>query len=155
MSTTCCPLENDQDDRAKVFTESVIVGRKDHKCYECHEVIPKGTKHESVRGLWDGGWSNFRTCLACVEIRNHFGCDGGWIYGQLWGDLEDNFFPDMRAGGPCMSNLSPMAKAKMFAERMRWIFTHDEYEPEGFALPPHLQPQKPPKPSFYPSAEND
>lgn len=121
----CCPLSgaDDSDGVPECFQSVIRVGRKDYRCYECRETITKGTKgtkHEYASGLFDGGWFKRRTCLSCVEIRNHFSCGNGWIYGMLWSDMEDNFFPDMKAGGPCMEGLSPEAKARLFELRMKW-----------------------------------
>jgi hypothetical protein len=56
----------------------------------------------------------------------------------LWEELEINFFPGMKAGGPGLDGLSPEGKSKLFEERTRWIFESDEYQPEGFALPPNV-----------------
>ena len=97
---------------------------KDHRCYECLETIKRGDRYEHASGLWDGRWSTFKTCLSCVEIRDHFSCDG-WLFGQLWEDLESNFFPGMRAGGPCMDGLSPSAKARLFEKRLVWLGLDD------------------------------
>lgn len=117
----CCPLSGNSDgDTRECSTSTVRTARKDHRCYECHEVIPKGSRYEYASGIWDGSPSAFKTCLSCVEIRNHFGCEG-WIYGQLWSDLEENFFPDMKAGGPCMEGLSPEAKSRLFELRLKWL----------------------------------
>lgn len=117
---TCCPLSGGGD-RATVCHVRIITAAKQYACSECRETIGKGTNHELVKGMWDGSWSSFRTCLSCVEIRTHFGCGEGWIYGELWSQLEDNFFPDMKAGGPCMEGLSPEAKSRMFERRLVWM----------------------------------
>lgn len=116
----CCPLESGDGESAECHSTSVVRAAKDHWCCECCEAIVKGTRHEVVRGMWDGSWSRYRTCLSCVEIRNHFACSG-WIYGQIWSDIEANFFPDMKAGGPCMAGLSPEAKARLFDRRLKWM----------------------------------
>ena len=120
--TVCCPLEGTDacDDVLEAFTATTRKARKDHRCYECREVILKGTKYRYESGIFDGGPSSFKTCLSCVEIRDHFACNG-YIYGQLWDDLEQNFFPDMKAGGPCMEGLSPAAKDRLFTLRMKWL----------------------------------
>lgn len=119
--TMCCPLTgSDDSEAASVFASSIVKAAKDHLCSECGEQIVKGTKHEVAKGLWNGAWSTYRTCLLCREIRDHFECDG-YIYGQLWSDLMDNFFPDMKAGGPCMDGLSPEAKACLFEARTTWL----------------------------------
>lgn len=122
---TCCPLQGSDEGGPKVHEQSHPIARKEHQCCECGETIAKGVKHELVKGLWDGGWDTYRTCLMCEEIRDHFACDG-WIYGQVWNDIEENFFPDMKCGGPCMEGLSPDAKAHLIAKRLEWLFDCEE-----------------------------
>ena len=123
MSVTCCPLTGGDDDAARVHVVSQPVAAKNHRCCECDEVIAKGVKHELYKAMFDYTWSSFRTCLSCVEIRDHFACDG-WVFEQVWSDIEENFFPDMRAGGPCMEGLSPAAKDRLFTRRMAWLGRH-------------------------------
>jgi len=121
VTFTCCPLSSEHGDHPSVSNVHTRKAAKDHRCTECNETIPKGTKYEHVKGLWDGSWSEFKTCLSCVEIRNHFGCEEGWTYLELWSQIEENFFSDMRAGGPCMEGLSPAAKDRLFTRRMKWL----------------------------------
>lgn len=116
----CCPLSGDGDDGPEFYTQTKKKARKEHRCVECRETIEKGTKYEHVSGKWDGRTDTFRTCLSCVEIRDHFACNG-FIYGQVWNDLEENFFPNMKAGGPCMEGLSPEAKTRLFELRVKWL----------------------------------
>jgi hypothetical protein len=133
--TMCCPLGYAGDgDGPTCYKRTFPVARKDYTCAECRETILKGTKHEADSGLWDGAFDTVRTCLSCAEIRNHFLCGGsGYEIGQLWEDLENNFFPDMKAGGPCLDGLSPEAKYRLFEERLKWVF---ENPPSSVALPP-------------------
>lgn len=116
----CCPLESGDREGGDFAFDRVVKAAKEHRCEECREPIAKGARHEVTSGRWSGSFSTHRTCLSCVEIRNHFQC-GGWIIGQVWDDLEENFFPDMKAGGPCMEGLSPEAKARLFELRMAWL----------------------------------
>jgi hypothetical protein len=117
----CCPLGGGDDAPPTTFGSCVVKAAKDHRCTECRETIPKGSKYERVKGLWDGSWSTFKTCLSCVEIRDHFACENGWLFGEVWSQIEENFFPDMKAGGPCMAGLSPGAKDRLFTLRMKWL----------------------------------
>lgn len=128
---TCCPLTGTDGDYEppKCFTASTPVARKTLTCYECGGKIAKGERYERHKGMWDNHWSTYRTCLMCVEIRDHFACDG-WVYGELWNDLENNFFPDMKAGGPCMEGLSPAAKQRLVDARMEWYFDQGEIDDE-------------------------
>lgn len=120
----CCPLSAPDDDGPRVSLIRVRRARAAHVCGECKEVILTGTQYEICTQNDDGMWSTFKTCMSCVEIRNHFSC-GGWYWGKLWEDIESNFFPDMKAGGPCMEGLSPSAKARLFDRRIAWIATED------------------------------
>lgn len=115
----CCPLQS-ADETAEVWNCTTRTARKAWACEECHEVIPVGAKHEHVRMLFDGEWSEFRTCLTCVEIGDHFAC-GPRVVGQLWEDLEENFYPDMKCGGPCMEGLSPASKSRLVEDRLAWL----------------------------------
>lgn len=116
----CCPLGGGEDGALVVLSDGVVRARKEHKCGECREPIQTGTKHERTVGKWEDEIATYRTCLSCVEIRNHFACGSGWFYGEVWSQLEENFFPDMKAGGPCMKGLSPEAKARLFERRLKW-----------------------------------
>jgi len=115
----CCPLQ-ESDEYAEVYDVSHPTAAKVHRCSECKEPIPVGAKHELVDMLFDGDWSHWRTCMSCAEIRKHFAC-GGAVIGELWWDLAENFFPEMKAGGPCMEGLSPENKARLFTYRMAWL----------------------------------
>ncbi len=123
MNAGCCPLNGtDGDNLASLYKTDVRTARKEHVCGECDGSIPVGARYEHVFGIWDGRPDTYKTCSLCVEIRNHFACGKGWLFGELWSDLRDHFFPDMKAGGPCMDGLSPEAKARMFERRMQWLF---------------------------------
>lgn len=130
----CCPLSGNDGPSPSFYERRLVVARKAHGCSECGEAIPKGARHEVVVGKWDSLVSTYRTCPSCVEIRDHFACGNGWLYGELWSDLEQNFFPDMKAGGPCLDGLSPEAKARLFERRTAWLFDSD-FERDG-APPP-------------------
>jgi hypothetical protein len=121
----CCPLDSGEGEAARVSQTQLRRAAKEHRCGECRETIKPGDRYEHNRSMWSGVWSTSRTCVSCTEIRDHFQC-GGWIYGQLWDDLEVNFYPDMKAGGPCMEGLSPANKARLFERRMKWLLETDE-----------------------------
>lgn len=133
-SMTCCPLSDGDGDRPSCSSSATRIARKPHWCSECADEIPRGARYEYASGVWDGRPDSFKTCLSCVEIRNHFACGNGWIYGDVWSQIMENFFPDMRAGGKCMDGLSPEAKARMFEMRIEWMF-ESELEING-AIPP-------------------
>jgi hypothetical protein len=143
VTVTCCPLQGNDGDAPECFDSGTRVARKAHVCCECGESIAKGQKYEYASGVWEGRPDSFKTCLPCVEIRDHFACDG-WIYGQLWSDLGENFFPDMVAGGPCMAGLSPQAKQILIDARMEWYFGQDEIDDDVWVdWPKHRDRQRP------------
>ncbi len=141
----CCPLQgNDDGEGPSCFSECERVARKEHTCSECDEAITKGTRYHYESGIWEGVPGSYKTCLPCVEIRRHFACEQGWLYGCLWSDLRDNFFPDMRMGGPCMAGLSPAAKTKLVDARMAWYFDQDEINDDAWEFwPLHRDRQRP------------
>jgi hypothetical protein len=141
----CCPIQgNDGDDGPSAFQCVVRRARKPHKCVECREAIPIGARYEHASGIWDGRADSYKTCLSCIEIRDHFACDG-YYYGQIWEDVYGNFFPDMKCGGPCMDGLSPAAKARLIDMRMAWLFD-EKPDIDGASPPWHPPLADPPDP---------
>lgn len=134
--TMCCPISPADDDPPSAFKEQVRRARKPHTCCECGETIPARAQYEHASGIWDGRPDVYKTCLSCVEIRDHFACNG-FYYGQIWQDIYDNFFPGMKCGGPCMEGLSPAAKALLIDKRMAWLF---DDKPEVNGAPPPWHP---------------
>lgn len=119
----CCPLQGGGDEGPSFSKITTPRARKEHRCVECRDLIPIGTVHEKITAVWDGmdSFDSMRTCMSCVEIRNHFACGKGWVFGEVWNDLKENFFPNMTAGGPCMQGLSPAAKQRLIDLRMKWL----------------------------------
>jgi hypothetical protein len=121
----CCPLSSyDDAEPCEFYNVKTVTARKSHKCCECFEDIPPMAKYEYSTGCWGGDFQVFKTCLSCKEIRDHFACDG-FSFGTLWEDLRENFFPTMRAGGPCLEGLSPETKGRLFDLRMKWLEERD------------------------------
>ena len=143
MSVTCCPLQGNDGPAPSCSSRDVRKARKEHVCYECRGTIARGERYEYASGVWDGRPDSFKTCLLCAEIRDHFACEG-WIYGEVWSDLRENFFPDMKAGGQCMAGLSPAAKQKLIDARMSWYFAQDEIDDSAWEdWPQHRDRQRP------------
>lgn len=85
------------------------------KCGECHRPISVGDKYELAKGKCEGLFFDFRTCATCAEIRDAFACHG-FVYGALWGDLEESA-ASITTG--CFTKLStPEAKQYL---RDRWL----------------------------------
>ena len=84
----CSTDLSDMECSPSLFDEKIVKGRKEYKCCECSDVILKGDKHERVKGLWDGDFNTYRTCLFCLKIRKFF-CSRGWVYGMLVEDIKE------------------------------------------------------------------
>ncbi len=80
------PYPEDICDPSVRFEESTVKARKDHRCYECNREIPKGTKHDIVKVLFDGeGWETLRRCPLCSYVAEVCGMKSGEC--PLWGGL--------------------------------------------------------------------
>jgi hypothetical protein len=139
----CCPLQ-EADETCTVWNETDRRARKEHVCDECREPITRGELHKYITSLFDGHWDTYRMCLLCDEIGDHFSCGRGRIMQTLWSDLEENFFPDMSAGGPCMQGLSPAAKQKLIDARMKWYFDQDEINDDAWEFWPKYKDRQRP-----------
>ena len=81
----CCDGE-----QPAVCTTKARKARKQHRCEECNGIIPPGELYEYTRGLWDGSWLEFRTCLPCKAAR---------------AELEDNLSSQGDFCVPCIGQL--------------------------------------------------
>lgn len=77
-----CDCSTESFDRPKVCTVKDVRARKQHSCCECGRTIERRETYELVKGLWDGRWETYKTCLGCTRIRDHF-CSDGFIYTAL------------------------------------------------------------------------
>ena len=77
--------------------------RKAHRCCECRQEIPKGTKYIDVNGLWEDRFENFKLCECCDEL----------FHKAV--EMHDGMPED----GPCFQNLRA------------WLLDTDYYEVLG------------------------
>jgi hypothetical protein len=65
--------------------------RKQHKCYECRNVIDVGETYELASGSWDGyPPQSYKTCARCLDLR-HQSC-GADTPSFRWGRKRRPFF---------------------------------------------------------------
>ncbi len=82
----CCCI--DYVDKPAVINVKMVRARVNHTCCECCDTIVPGDKYERAKGLWNGGWSEYKTCRTCAAIRRDmFTC--GFVYGALDEDLME------------------------------------------------------------------
>ncbi len=150
----CCPLAEPDECFAHTDSAMADAAQRPGKCCECSMPIASGMywvdacsyreasyeceDTEKTEEEYIDDTEEFSTCLVCREIRMHFQC-GGWTYGSLWEELEENFYPDMTCGGPCMSGLSPEARGRLIDGRLEWLADQEEM---AVSIPPWMEPMR-------------
>lgn len=112
MNCSCVYMNT--DDLGAVFLEELTpIARKQHICFECGRTIQKGEKYELARGLWDGNFLTFKTCLDCLSVRQEFFC-AGYIYGEVWDNLRTHIdYTDGEVSSDCLLKLPEKARWKV------------------------------------------
>ncbi len=89
MECCCATYGYDPPD---VFDESTVRAAKPHTCCECGDPIHKGTPYVRSKGLWDGRWDTFHTCVPCSRIRESM-CNPpfGMLVETVWDCLGMNY----------------------------------------------------------------
>lgn len=119
MMECSCAISIDHDCGAELMEETLRTARKIHRCCECGKTIQIGETYEYVKGMWEGDWNTYKTCLDCKSIRDVF--FDSWIYTEIWENFRDEFgchgsvIPEN-----CITELTPGARARVceFIESM-------------------------------------
>jgi len=98
------------------YEERIVKGRKDYFCCECNRDINKGDKHEYAVGKSEGSIHTHRTCLDCMNIRDAFNCDGGFLFGSLWDSLSE-YSHELNTG--CLAKIKTPSAKGYFLEQLR------------------------------------
>jgi hypothetical protein len=111
-------IDGGDGDTAQFSTITHVKARKEHKCCECGDVIPKGTIHERVVGKWYDKIDTYRTCPPCEEIRRALCCDS-WTFTMLWEEFNEGAAEALTTG--CLDQLTTTAaKVKLLAKWREW-----------------------------------
>ena len=86
----------DWDNPPKFYESTTVKGRKDYQCCECLRVIEKGEQHQYSKGLWEGHFSNFRTCKTCCDIIKEAGIDC-YCHAYLMDEIDEREFPGVQS----------------------------------------------------------
>lgn len=82
-------------DYPDVYRCTSRVARKPHICFECQGAISKGERYNHHHGVWDGRGDDFRVCVDCDELREHFDQHAGHYDERVcFGGLVDAVFAD-------------------------------------------------------------
>jgi hypothetical protein len=83
-----CSCDSDNGEHCEVGSSEVRTARKSHECCECHGPINRGEKYEYFKGLFDGMWTNFKTCIPCTNVRSGM-CGGRFVFEELWSTIRE------------------------------------------------------------------
>lgn len=83
--------------RPDVYDSVIRKAAKQHQCSECSEPIAAGEYYESVSGLWDGRWGNYKTCARCVQLRDLIDTESDccFSHGELHEEVTDFDYPGL------------------------------------------------------------
>ena len=83
--TGACPCSWGDWDPADIYDKQIRKARKEYRCIECGSMIPKGSKYEYIRVLYECRWDTYHTCLPCMNIALSLGC-------RLHHGLQEQFY---------------------------------------------------------------
>lgn len=75
-----------------VWEETWQRARKEHACDECRETILVGEVYQRIGSLYDGRWSTFRFCPACLYLQALLYAQErseGCLYQESWYPMGD------------------------------------------------------------------
>ncbi len=86
---TLCPhFDYEQvDDPSDVWEEKEVRARKEHTCCECGKSINPGEQYGLAKSPFDGSWSTFRRCPACLILAEMVATMSEAC--PLWGGLSE------------------------------------------------------------------
>ena len=90
----------DSEDWLEYYKRQVVTAKKEHICLECGQTIPAGDRYERATGYNDEyrNWEVFKTCEACLSVRDTLICDGDYQHGDLWLFLDGMDVPSNLIG---------------------------------------------------------
>ena len=125
MADDCaCVYFGGEDCGPRVSYDRIQRARKSYQCCECGNPIVAGDPYEYTWGVWGEKQDTFRICLGCVDVRDSVSCDGSFIYGQLWNNVQEAIFYN---GGPqqcTYAGLNPHGDRKMREQYAAWKEDH-------------------------------
>ena len=107
----CACIDMDIDDPVEILSDKMVVARKDHKCAECCETIPKGTTYRNETFIYEG-MGYHKTCLVCDSVRSKMFCS--FKYGEIWERLREEILEsDGSMAWSHIAGLIPAARVKV------------------------------------------
>ena len=114
--SSCCNYEDGPD----VFNEVLKKARKSHVCCECRSIINIGDEYQNITGLWDGHWSEYKTCEKCADLRESL----EEVDCPYYGGLVNCFVEWLRTGPDTVLSVKPGTHAAKLVHR--YMLTHSD-----------------------------
>ena len=86
MQCTC--IDMDIDVFSDMIDEKITQANENFICCECKKQIKKRENFKSEILSFENKISEYKICLACINIRDVFVC-GSWIYGLILDEIYD------------------------------------------------------------------
>jgi hypothetical protein len=94
------------------YKTKIIKARKIHICSECKREINPKERYEFISGVYDGVFTEYKTCMDCVSLKDSF--FGSYYFTRIWEDFIENMDDcDWRVPEKCLAKLTPAARAKV------------------------------------------
>lgn len=88
MSCSCAYETETCDETATLWVETnVRKTRKEHRCFECGDLIPIGSRCCKASCLFDGSWDVMYRCVSCAIYAEYISMAAKMC--PLWGHLRD------------------------------------------------------------------
>ncbi len=112
-----CEIEYYDSDCGSItlHNSKTVTARQEHKCGECHRVIPIKEKYEYVTYNFEGKFWKEKTCSDCLSARKQFyPSGGGFMFGGIWEEINE-FVNDCQGDIPedCIVELTPISRARL------------------------------------------
>ena len=111
MQCSCNVTSDVNEDGATFIEEALRYARKQHRCFECGRTINPKEVYEHTRGMWEGSFSTYKTCLDCYSVRKAM-FKNGWVYGMIWEDVV-TFLDQGSLSEDCLVALTATARGKL------------------------------------------
>jgi hypothetical protein len=83
----------DDAEHVELLRQKTQTAKIPHKCRECFRVIDAGEQYHVDAFVFDGEFTNHKTCLHCMTVRNWLQDEcGGFLYGGVEEDVREHVF---------------------------------------------------------------
>ncbi len=118
-------LPDHDGDEATLYRARKKTANRSHVCCECGDTIKPRDQYHHAAMLFDGSWGTYKTCLACVDIGDHFTWTSRAIE-CLWEEMDEFVFPEtdmQEIEKDCrkLREKNPDAAHKLMSEYQRYL----------------------------------